>query len=312
MAYITTNRGKYSVKSLCRVLSISEAGYYKHLRTSPVPPKHANLLAQIYEILNEDPENANCGARRIYNALRLTKGYKGSSGTVYPFAGSGHKYRTCKENGLMIKRKHRPNGITKADSEAQKAEKLIKQDFTAEKPNRKWLSDITEIPCSDGKLYLAVVLDCHDGKIVGFGTDDNMKAELVRDAFELACRKERARGMIFHSDRGSQFTSMLFRSSLARHGAVQSMSGTGRCYDNARTESRFATLKKEKLYKVDTGKMNMTEVKSAVFQYICYYNPRRIYSVNGGYPPEVWRQIYQGTYSGRFAYVKKRIGNAAA
>jgi transposase InsO family protein len=303
MAYITANRSKHSVKSLCHVLSISEAGYYKHLRTSPPPPKHANLLAQIYEILNEDPENANCGVRRIYNALRLTKGYKGSYGTVY---------RTCKENGLMIKRKHRPNGITKADSEAQKAENLIKQDFTAEEPNRKWLSDITEIPCADGKLYLAAVLDCHDGKIVGFRTDDNMKAELVRDAFELACRKERARGMIFHSDRGSQFTSILFRSSLARHGAVQSMSGTGRCCDNARMESWFATLKKEKLYKIDTGKMNMTEVKSAVFQYICYCNLRRIYSANGGYPPEVWRQIYRGVYSGRFAYAGERAGDTAA
>jgi transposase InsO family protein len=303
MAYITANRSKHSVKSLCRVLSISEAGYYKHLRTIPPPPRHANLLALIYEVLNEDPENANYGVRRIYDALRLTKGYKGSYSTVY---------RTCKENGLMIKRKRRPNGITKADSEAQKAENLIKQDFTAEEPNKKWLSDITEIPCADGKLYLAAILDCYDGKIVGFHTDDNMRAELVRDAFEPACKKERTRGMIFHSDRGSQFTSMLFRTSLARFGAIQSMSGTGRCYDNARMESWFATLKKEKLYKVDTRKIPMEEVKSMIYRYICYYNLRRIYSVNGGYPPEVWRQIYQGTYNGRFAYVKERIGIAAA
>jgi transposase InsO family protein len=303
MAYITANRGRYNVKSLCHVLSISEAGYYKHLRTGSSPPKHANLLALIYEVLNEDPENANCGVRRIHDALRLTKGYEGSYSKVY---------RTCKENGLTIKRKRRPNGITKADSKAQKAENPIKQDFTAEEPNKKWLSDITEIPCSDGKLYLAAVLDCHDGKIVGFGTDDNMRAELVIDAFELACKKERTRGMIFHSDRGSQFTSMLFRSALAKYGAVQSMSGTGRCYDNARMESWFATLKKEKLYKVDTRKMNMAEVRSMIYRYICYYNLRRIYSVNGGYPPEVWRQIHRGTYSGRFSYVKKRIGDTAA
>jgi transposase InsO family protein len=284
-------------------MSIGEAGYYKHLRTKPTPPKHANLLAQIYEILNEDPENANYGVRRIYDALRLTKGYEGSLSTVY---------RTCKENGLMIKRKRKPNGITKADAKAQKSENLIKQDFTAEKPNKKWLSDITEIPCADGKLYLAAILDCYDGKIVGFHMNDNMRAELCRDAFELACRKERAYGMLFHSDRGSQFTSALFRSALANHGAVQSMSGTGRCYDNARMESWFATLKKEKLYKTDTKKMPMEEVKSLVFRYICYYNLRRIYSVNGGYPPQVYRQIYHGTYGGRFAFIAASVDDVAA
>jgi transposase InsO family protein len=211
----------------------------------------------------------------------------------------------------MIKKRPKPNGITKADAEAQKSENIIKQDFTAEKPNEKWLSDITEIPCADGKLYLAAILDCYDGKIVGFRADDNMRAELCRDAFELACRKEHARGMILHSDRGSQFTSGMFRSALARHGAIQSMSGTGRCYDNARMESWFATLKKAKIYKIDTKKMRMEEVKSVIFRYICYYNLRRIYSVNDGYPPEVYRQIYCGTYEGRFAFVAKQTTEAA-
>jgi transposase InsO family protein len=189
---------------------------------------------------------------------------------------------------------------------------LIKQNFTAEKPNEKWLSDITEVPCNDGKLYLAAVLDCYDGKVVGFGMDDNMRAGLCRDAFELACRKENAYGMIFHSDRGSQFTSGLFRSALSARGAVQSMSGTGRCYDNARMESLFATLKKEKLYKLDTKKMPMDEVKSVIYRYICYYNLRRIYSVNDGYPPEVYRRIYYGTYCGEFAFVESRNEAAGA
>jgi transposase InsO family protein len=228
--------------------------------------------------LNEDPENANYGVRRIYDALRLTKEYKGGFSAVY---------RTCKENGLMIKTKRKPNGITKADSDAQKSENLIKQDCTAEKPNEKWLTDITEIPCLDGKLYLAPVLDCYDGKIVGYHADDNMRTELCKDAFELACRKENARGMILHSDRGSQYTSGMFRSALARYGAIQSMSGTGRCYDNARMESWFATLKKEILYRIDTKSMHRDEVKSVIFRYICYYNLRRIYSLNGAFQSKV-------------------------
>ena len=98
--------------------------------------------------------------------------------------------------------------------------------------------------------------------------------------------------MILHSDRGSQFTSGKFRATLAKYGAIQSMSGTGRCYDNARMESFFATLKKEKLYQIDTTTLTREEVQSIVFRYISYYNLRRITSVNGGLPPLVYRKQF--------------------
>ncbi len=96
--------------------------------------------------------------------------------------------------------------------------------------------------------------------------------------------------MILHSDRGSQFTSGKFRAALKKYGAIQSMSGTGRCYDNARMESFFATLKKEKLYQIDTSTLTRDEVQSIIFRYINYYNLRRITSVNDGLPPLVYRQ----------------------
>lgn len=198
----------------------------------------------------------------------------------------------CRENGLIIKYIRRPKGLTKADPQAQKAENLIKQDFAALKPNEKWLTDITEVPCIDGKLYLAPVLDCFDGSIVGFKTDDNMRAELCVDAFKWACKKQTARRMILHSDRGSQYTSHEFRTMLNQYGAIQSMSSTGRCYDNARMERFFAALKKEKLYKINTMGMTMTEVKTVIFRFIYYYNLRRIYTTNNGYPPMVYRQMY--------------------
>lgn len=283
MRFISQHRKRWSVKALCRVVDVSECGYYKHVKHCFRGAGHADLLAQIYGILKEEPENANYGVRRIYLALKLNKGYKGSLSTIY---------RICRENGLMIKRKKKPNGITKADMMAQKSENLIKQNFISSAPNEKWLSDITEIPCADGKLYLAAVLDCYDGKIVGFSMDDHMKASLCRRAFEVACMKESARGMIFHSDRGSQYTSCEFREALKCRGAIQSMSGTGRCYDNARMESFFATLKKEKLYKMKTVDYCIDEVKSVVHRYISYYNLRRIYSTNGGNPPERYRLAY--------------------
>jgi transposase InsO family protein len=97
------------------------------------------------------------------------------------------------------------------------------REIELEAPNQKWLSDITEIPCSDGKLYLCPVLDCFNGEIVGLAMDDNMRKELCIQAFENACKVRNARGMIFHSDRGSQYTSQAFRDCLASRGAIQSM-----------------------------------------------------------------------------------------
>ena len=161
-----------------------------------------------------------------------------------------------------------------------------------EKANEKWLTDITEVPCSNAKLYLAPVFDCYDGAIVGYHMDTNRQAELCCAAFENACKKTGASGMILHSDRGSQYTSAMFRECLKKHGAIQSMSGTGRCYDTARMESFFATLKKEKLYKMDTTKMTTDEVKSVIYRYIQYYNLRRIYTTNGGLPPMEKRRQY--------------------
>ena len=269
---------------LCKVMKISESGYYKAQRPKRSKDRGREaLLAQIYELLHEDIENANYGVMRIYLGLKTRKGYTGSYSTVR---------RVCAQAGLLLRRKRGAKGITRADPEAQKAENLIQQDFSASAPNEKWLSDITEIPCEDGKLYLAGVLDCYDGQLVGYHMADHMRAELCVEALELACRRYRARGMVVHSDRGSQYTSHAFRAALAAHGAQQSMSGTGRCYDNARMESFWATLKKEKLYRLDTTKTKMASVKSVIIRFICYYNQRRIYTPNGGYPPEVYRSRY--------------------
>ncbi len=270
---------------MCETLDVTRQGYSKWRKAQEKPCRHEALLALIRQVLGEDDENSdNYGARRIFLALRNNKGYTGSYATVC---------RVCRKNGITLPKKRNPNSLTKADKEAQKSENLIHQDFTAQHPNEKWLSDITEVPCADGKLYVSPVLDCFDGAIVGLSMDDNMRKELCIEAFEQACRRQGAYGMIFHSDRGSQYTSGDFRLSLQKHGAIQSMSGTGRCYDNARMESFFATLKKEKLYRLNTRMLPMASVKSIIWRFIeSYYNRRRIYSPNDGYPPLVYRDMY--------------------
>ena len=133
--------------------------------------------------------------------------------------------RAMKKGGLLKSPSHHPASLTKADADAQKAENLIQRDFTADAPNRKWLTDITQISCQDGKLYIAPVLDCYNGEIVGLAMDNNRKKELCIQAFKSACKFQSATGMILHSDRGSQFTSAAFRNALAHYNRVRIYTG---------------------------------------------------------------------------------------
>jgi transposase InsO family protein len=286
--FIRTQLPEYTITEKCVVLYVTKQGYYRWLRSRNKPYKYTALLAMINKVLAEDPENkGNYGSRRVF--LRLNQAgyeYSGSYSTVY---------RVMKANGFLQKKKRSPNSLTKEDYTAQKSDNLIHQDFRASEPNSKWLSDISEVNTADGKLYISPILDCFDGQVVGLAMDDNMRKELCIEAFTQACRRYNAYGMIFHSDRGSQYTSHKFREALSSRCAVQSMSGTGRCYDNARMESFFATLKKEKLYKIKTELMPMDTVKSIIFRWtFTYYNRKRIYTPNeGGYPPSVKRQMYE-------------------
>lgn len=268
---------------MCRVLKVSESGYYRWLKNRGKPTARELLSVKIQKILDDYPDNDNYGVKRMNTALEQN-GIHVSQRTVY---------RAMSEMGILH-RKKTPHGITKATTEIQDKENLIKRDFTAKEPLKKLLSDITEIQCCDGKLYLSVVLDCCNGEILSAVMDDNMKKELcIRTVRELELQYgKKLNGAIFHSDRGSQYTSEAFRDSLRTAGLVQSLSGTGHCFDNARMESFFATLKKEKIYRIAAYKLPRERVKSIIFRYIfVYYNRIRITSFNpGGLPPVAYRE----------------------
>ena len=265
------------------MLKVSESGYYRWLKNRSKPTARELLSVEIEAILEEHPDNDNYGVRRINMALEQ-KGIRVSLRTVY---------RTMSEMGILHRRRT-PRGTTKATTEIQNRENLIKRDFKAEKPLRKLLSDITEIQCCDGKLYISAVLDCYNGEILSAAMDNNMKKELcIRTVTELGLQYgEKIRGAVFHSDRGSQYTSEAFRTALREAGLVQSLSGTGHCFDNARMESFFATLKKEKIYRITAYRLTREQVKSIIFRYIfVYYNRIRISSVNpGGLSPAAYRE----------------------
>lgn len=200
------------------------------------------------------------------------------------------------EIGLNHKPKRKPNAITKADREASKSDDLIKRDFAAEKPLEKCMTDMTEIKASDGKLYVSAIFDCYDLAVLGLAMDTNMRATLCEQTLENACKAyPMLRGAILHSDRGTQYTSELYRKAINRYGIVQSMnSAGGRCHDNARCESMWARFKEELLYgRYDPTAMTVEQLKTLIWRYfISYWNNRRICSANGGLPPMVKRQQY--------------------
>jgi len=173
---------------------------------------------------------------------------------------------------------------------------LLKRDFAAEKPLEKCVTDITEIPAKDGKLYISAVFDCYDLGVLGLAMAENMKADLCVATTENAYKAfPSISGAIVHSDHGRQYTSALYREELKRCGIVQSMnSDSGRCHNNARYEAVRARMKEELLYgRYDTKKMSIEELKTFIWRYfIVYWNTRRICSANGGLPPMLKRKQY--------------------
>jgi transposase InsO family protein len=154
--------------------------------------------------------------------------------------------------GLVAKKPRRRRSLTRPDPTAPKFENLIRRDFNPAAPNRTWCGDITEIATWEGRLYLATVIDLYSRRLIGFAIAEHCKASLVCDALKMAIatRGSDIAGVIFHSDRGSQYTANAFVELCRRRQVVQSMSRSGSCLDNAAAESFFATLKTEFVYRV--------------------------------------------------------------
>lgn len=270
---------------MCMILSVSTSGYYKYKKNLGRPDKDDILSAAMQAILNESQFNDNYGAPRMQIALNQ-RGLK---------AGIRRITRIMREKGWLHKPHRKPKGLTHVTTEIQEQENLLKQDFSSSKPLKKLLTDISQIPCYDGKLYISPIMDCFNGEILSLIMRENMKKELCIDTFNAVNHRYKLDGTILHSDRGSQYTSEAFRKSLSKAGVIQSLSGVDHCYDNARMESFFATLKKELLYRIPTYKMKREDVKSIIFKYVfTYYNQIRVYTTNpGGYPPVVYRELLE-------------------
>lgn len=282
-------RIKGNISFYCKLLGVSREGFRKYLANRDKPWKYQALADEMFQIIAEDECNDTYGRIRMGQALRLRHPNEDlpSERTLY---------RVMERAGLIHKPKRKPNGLTKADRNARKSEDKLKRDFTADAPLTKAVTDITEIKCKNDKLYLSAIFDCFDMTVLGLAMDTNMKATLCVHTLDNAIKAyPDLKGAIIHSDRGSQYTSDLYRKKIKKYHICQSMnSDGGRCHDNARCESMWARMKTELLYdRYNTEAMEVSEVKTLIWRYfIGYWNNRRISSANGGLPPAIKRKQY--------------------
>jgi transposase InsO family protein len=215
----------------------------------------------------------------------MLRGHKVSISTIY---------RVCHKYGLQVK-KNRLKGLTKSEKQAYKNDDLLRGDFEATAPNEKLISDITQLPTIEGKLYISAVFDCYDNACVGLSMNDNMRTQLVINSLQAATQLYGNTERVFHTDRGSQYTSQEFRIFLEKLNVSQSMSYAGSgCHGNAKCESLFGRFKEEAIYgRYKTEQMSMQAVKSLVFRYFMgYWNNRRISHAIGGMPPMLKRTLF--------------------
>lgn len=237
-------RNKRKVSFYCRVLKVSRQGFYKYLKFKNKPWKYQELAETMIAISKEDLCNDTYGRVRMRQALEIRQiGYSKipSERTIY---------RIMEKIGISHCPKRKANGITRTDRKTQRSEDLFKRDFSSDAPLKKCVTGITEIKSKDGKLYVSAIFDCYDCSVLGLAMDDNMKASLCKSTVENAyLAYPGLRGAIVHSDRGSQYTSYIYREVLKKCGIKQSLnSSVGRYHDNVRCESFWDRMKEELLY----------------------------------------------------------------
>jgi transposase InsO family protein len=193
--------------------------------------------------------------------------------------------RLMRVNNIKAKTKRKFRVTTIENTKVKASENILNKNFTSERENQIWTSDITYLWTSEGWLYLAVVMDIYSRKIIGWALGSSLSAELVLRALIMALlHRNPPEGIIFHSDRGSQYTSSQVRQLLKSYKITQSMSSTGNCYDNAITESFFHTLKTELVFW--NNYKTREEAKRSIFEYIeVFYNRQRLHSAIGYLSP---------------------------
>jgi putative transposase len=262
----------WPVSVMCKVAGVARSSYYARARRPAARPSPAALLMAAREIHRET--RGSYGSRRMSQALRQRGHELGR-----------HRARSLMREAQLKVRRTRTHRYAKANGEALLAPNLLERNFEQDKPDQVWAGDITYVSTRQGWSYLAIVMDLHSRRIIGWAFALQADTELVIQAIRRArARRRGSSGVMFHSDQGCQYTSAYFVDELKANGMVQSMSRKGNCWDNAVVERFFRSLKGEWLN--PKGYLDHTDAERDIEAYIDdFYNCRRIHSATNGMPP---------------------------
>lgn len=280
-------RGRYRIMKLCQTLGVSRSGYYAWRKRVPSARQRSDEAMKREIRVIYESSYQTYGSPRIQAALHKA-GYR---------CGRRRVMRLMREMGLSAQQGRRQVITTRVNLADPNGPNRLARQFTASKPNEKWLVDITYIATDEGWLYLAGVLDLFSRKLVGWAMADHMQDELTQDALRMALFTRRpAAGLLHHADRGSQYTSADYRQLCTQHGIDLSFSDVGACYDNAPKESFWGTLKTEWVYRQHFR--TRAEAKVRLFEYIeGFYNRRRLHSSLGYRSPEEFERLFHTIHS---------------
>jgi putative transposase len=284
-AFVEERRDVFGVEPICRRLGVPVSTHYARRSRKPSRRELADreLLLEI--------EAARSGRRRVYGARKTWKELKRRGVDV----GRDQVARVMRQHGLEGKLRGRKRRTTIPDETAvELARDLLQREFTATGPNEKWVCDLTYIRTWNGFCYLAFILDCYSRKIVGWQLTTHMRAELVLDALEMANGLRRPEvGLIAHSDRGSQYTSITYTERLDELRIAPSVGSKGDAYDNAMAEAWVATFKSEL---VDGRRFPSFEhAEHEILEWIGFYNDERLHEALADLPPAEYEELNYNT-----------------
>jgi transposase InsO family protein len=279
-SFIAQHQDNWPIRLMCETLGVSTSGFYAWLSRPP------SAQQQRRDALVVEIAAAHAEAKQRYGSVRIHAELagKGVACCVNTVAKLMH------DNDIRAKTARKFKNTTDSNHPLPVADNILDRQFEAQRPNERWLSDITYIWTREGWLYLAVVLDLYSRMVVGWAMSERMTSRLVVDALEMAVlRRLPGEGLLAHSDRGSQYASAHYQRLLGKHGITCSMSGVGQCWDNAPMESFFATLKKELVHHEDY--QTRAQARASIFEYIeAFYNLKRRHSSLGFLSPAEYEQ----------------------
>ena len=274
-AFVEEHRKHVPVDRLCHILNVTSRGY-RAWHNRPVSPRQRDDMVVLAHI--REQHHLSLGS---YGRPRMTQELKEAGLAV------GHRRvgRLMRDNGIRVVRTRKYKATTDSNHRFNIAPNLLDRNFHADKPNQKWAGDISYIWTREGWLYLAVMIDLHSRRVVGWAVSNRLKKDLALQALNRAVAlRNPPPGCIHHTDRGSQYCSHDYQKQMRQRGFKVSMSGKGNCYDNAAVETFFKTIKAELIWRHKW--QTRQQVTDALFQYINgFYNTRRRHSAIGGIAP---------------------------